>query len=87
MNALTTSTLGGVTLAIVLSRQFSAPRRGPEAICRRRPRILRSPTILGRRPGHLTSHLVPPHSVTVFNVRSQVAVVPLMFVADYELRL
>lgn len=24
-------------MAIVLSRQFSAPRRGPEAICRRRP--------------------------------------------------
>jgi Kef-type K+ transport system membrane component KefB len=47
--------------------------------------ILLGPSLLGRLPGHLTSHLFPPHALPYLNVLSQVAVVIFMFAVGYEI--
>jgi Kef-type K+ transport system membrane component KefB len=49
--------------------------------------VILGPSLLGRLPGRLTSHLFPSHVLPYLNVLSQVAVVIFMFGVGYEIEL
>jgi Kef-type K+ transport system membrane component KefB len=82
--------IGQVALLLALSSLVGlvAKRLGqPRVISQIIAGILLGPTVLGRLPGHLTSHLFPQATLAPMNVLANVAVVIFMFVAGYELDL
>jgi Kef-type K+ transport system membrane component KefB len=82
--------IGQVALLLALSSLIGlvAKRLGqPRVISQIVAGILLGPTVLGRLPGHLTSHLFPQATLVPMNVLANVAVVIFMFVVGYELDL
>jgi Kef-type K+ transport system membrane component KefB len=88
MDGLIAGVLGDVALVLVLSSLLGALARRcgqPRVVGQLLTGILLGPSLLGRLPGHLTSHLFPPAVLPFLTVLSQVAIVTFMFVVGYEL--
>jgi Kef-type K+ transport system membrane component KefB len=83
-----TTVIGDIALVIVVSLLLSALARRcgqPTVIGQILTGVLLGPSLLGRLPGHLTSHLFPPAVLPSLTSLAQVAVVIFMFTVGYEL--
>lgn len=88
MDDLITDVIGDVALVLVVSSLFGAAARWcrqPAVVGQILAGILLGPSLLGRLPGHLTSHVFPPAVLPPLTVLSQIAIVIFMFVVGYEL--
>ena len=88
MDVIIADVLGEIALVHVVSSLLGliAQRCGqPRVIGQIFAGILLGPTLLGRLPGHLTSHLFPKETLVPLNVLANVAIVIFMFVVGYEL--
>jgi Kef-type K+ transport system membrane component KefB len=82
--------IGDIALVILVSSLLGALARRcgqPTVIGQILTGILLGPSILGRMPGHLTSHLFPHSVLPSLTSLAQVAVVIFMFTVGYELEL
>jgi Kef-type K+ transport system membrane component KefB len=80
--------IGDIALVIVVSTLLSALARRcgqPGVVGQILTGILLGPSLLGRLPGHLTSHLFPHAVLPSLTALAQVAVVVFMFTVGYEL--
>jgi Kef-type K+ transport system membrane component KefB len=87
---LATVVIGDIALIILVSSLLGALARRcgqPTVIGQILTGILIGPSLLGRLPGHLTSHLFPPAVLPPIIALAQVAVVIFMFTVGYELDL
>ncbi len=83
-----TTVVGDVALVIFVSLLLSALARRcgqPAVIGQILTGVLLGPSLLGRLPGHLTTHLFPPAVLPSLTSLAQVAVVVFMFSVGYEL--
>jgi Kef-type K+ transport system membrane component KefB len=81
--------LGDIALVIVVSSVLSALARRcgqPVVIGQILTCVLLGPSVLGRIPGHLTSHLFPHQVLPYLSVLAQVAVAVFMFTVGYSTR-
>lgn len=88
MDVIIADVLGEIALVLIVSSLLGviAQRFGqPRVIGQILAGILLGPTLLGRLPGHLTSHLFPKETLVPLNVLANVAIVIFMFVVGYEL--
>jgi Kef-type K+ transport system membrane component KefB len=88
MDAIIASVIGDIALVFVIASLLGAAARKcgqPTVIGQIITGIILGPSLLGRLPGHLTSHLFPSHALPYLNVLSQVAVVIFMFAVGYEI--
>jgi Kef-type K+ transport system membrane component KefB len=88
MDATIAVVIGDIALVFVIASLFGAAARKcgqPAVIGQILTGVLLGPSLLGRMPGHLTSHLFPSHALPYLNVLSQVAVVVFMFTVGYEI--
>jgi Kef-type K+ transport system membrane component KefB len=82
--------IGDIALVFVISSVLGAVARRcgqPAVIGQILTGIMLGPSLLGRLPGHLTSHLFPGYALPYLNVLAQVAVVIFMFTVGYEIEL
>jgi Kef-type K+ transport system membrane component KefB len=80
--------IGDIALVFVIASLLGTVARRcgqPAVIGQILTGILLGPSLLGRLPGHLTSHLFPSNALPYLNVLSQVAVVIFMFAVGYEI--
>jgi Kef-type K+ transport system membrane component KefB len=80
--------IGDVALVFVIASLLGAAARKcgqPTVIGQILTGFILGPSLLGRLPGHLTSHLFPSPVLPYLNVMSQVAVVIFMFTVGYEI--
>ena len=83
-----TTVIGDIALVILFSSMLSvlARRCGqPTVIGQILTGVLLGPSLLGRLPGHLTTHLFPHSVLPSLTSLAQVAVVIFMFAVGYEL--
>jgi Kef-type K+ transport system membrane component KefB len=83
-----TTVIGDIALVIVVSTLLSALARRcgqPIVIGQILTGVLLGPSVLGRLPGHLTTHLFPHSVLPSLTSLAQVAVVTFMFTVGYEL--
>jgi Kef-type K+ transport system membrane component KefB len=83
-----TIVIGDVALVIVVSALLGALARclgQPTVIGQILTGVLLGPSLLGRLPGHLTSHLFPHQVLPYLTVLAQIAVVIFMFGVGYEI--
>jgi Kef-type K+ transport system membrane component KefB len=88
MDTLIAEVIGDIALVLVVSALLGAAARRcgqPRVVGQILSGILLGPSLLGRLPGHLTSHLFPRAALPFLTVLSQVAIVIFMFVVGYEL--
>jgi Kef-type K+ transport system membrane component KefB len=88
LDALIADVIGGIALVFVLASLLGAVARKcgqPVVIGQILTGVILGPSLLGRLPGHLTSHLFPMHVLPYLNVLSQVAVAIFMFAVGYEI--
>jgi Kef-type K+ transport system membrane component KefB len=88
MDLLISDAIGDVALILILAKIFglAAKRCGqPSVVGQIIAGIILGPTLLGRLPGHLNSHLFPKAVLPSLTILSQLAIVLFMFVAGYEL--
>jgi Kef-type K+ transport system membrane component KefB len=79
--------IGDIALIFVIASLLGALARRcgqPTVIGQILTGVILGPSLLGRLPGHLTSHLFPSHALPYLNVLSQIAVVIFMFAVGYE---
>jgi Kef-type K+ transport system membrane component KefB len=82
--------LGDIALVLVISSVLGAVARRcgqPAVIGQILTGVLLGPSVLGRLPGHLTSHLFPHQVLPSLTVLAQVAVAVFMFAVGYEIDL
>jgi Kef-type K+ transport system membrane component KefB len=80
--------IGDIALVFVIASILGAVARRcgqPAVIGQILTGIVLGPSLLGRLPGHLTTHLFPNDALPYLNVLSQVAVVIFMFAVGYEI--
>jgi Kef-type K+ transport system membrane component KefB len=90
LNTLVTTVIGDIALVIVVSSLLGAIARRcgqPVVIGQILTGVLLGPSVLGRLPGHLTSHLFPHAVLPYLTVLAQVAVAIFMFSVGYEVDL
>lgn len=90
LSTVTATVIGDIALVIVVSSLLGALARRcgqPVVVGQILTGVLLGPSILGRLPGHLTSHLFPHQVVPYLAVLSQVAVAIFMFAVGYEIDL
>ncbi len=88
MNNIATTVIGDVALVIVVSALLGALARRlgqPTVIGQILTGVLLGPSLLGRLPGHLTSHLFPHQVLPYLTTLAQIAVVIFMFGVGYEI--
>lgn len=88
VDALIPDIIGDIALIFVVASLLGALARKcgqPVVIGQILTGVILGPSLLGRLPGHLTSHLFPSHALPYLNVLSQVAVVIFMFAVGYEI--
>jgi K+:H+ antiporter len=88
MDTLIAPVIGDVALVLVVSMLLGAAARRcgqPTVVGQIMAGILLGASLLGRLPGHLTSHLFRPAVLTTMTALAQVAVVLFMFAVGYEL--
>jgi Kef-type K+ transport system membrane component KefB len=88
MNNLVTEIIAAVAAVLAVSMALGAVARRcgqPRVIGQVLAGIMVGPSVLGRLPGHLVSHLFPPAVLPSLTALGQVAVVIFMFVVGYEL--
>lgn len=88
MDSVAAVVIGDIALVIAISSSLGkvARRCGqPTVIGQILTGVLLGPSLLGRLPGHLTSHLFPHQVLAYLNVLAQVAIVIFMFVVGYEI--
>jgi K+:H+ antiporter len=87
-DAITAYVLADLALILALSSLMGALARRcgqPTVIGQILAGVVAGPTVLGRLPGHLSSHLFPHQVISYLAVLAQVAVVMFMFVVGYEI--
>lgn len=80
--------IGDVALVVVVSALLGALARRcgqPTVIGQILTGVVLGPSLLGRLPGHLTSHLFPHQVLPYLSVLAQIAVVIFMFGVGYEI--
>jgi Kef-type K+ transport system membrane component KefB len=90
VNTLVADVIGDIALVIVVSSVLGALARRcgqPVVIGQILTGVLLGPSLLGRLPGHLISHLFPHQVLPYLMVLAQVAVVAFMFTVGYEIDL
>jgi len=90
LNTIVTDVIGDIALVIVVSSVLGAVARRcgqPVVIGQLLTGVLLGPSVLGRLPGHLTSHLFPHQVLPYLTVLAQVAVAVFMFAVGYEIDL
>lgn len=88
MDTLIAEVIGDIAVILIASTLLGALARRcgqPTVVGQIVAGILLGPSLLGRLPGHLTSHLFPHAALSCLNVISQVAVTLFMFVVGYEM--
>ena len=88
MDAIIADVIGDIALVFVIASLLGALARKcgqPAVIGQILTGVILGPSLLGRLPGHLTSHLFPSHALPYLNVLAQVAVVIFMFAVGYEI--
>ncbi len=88
MDAVTAGVIGDIALVIVVSALLGAAARRcgqPTGIGQILTGVVLGPSLRGRLPGHLTSHLFPHQVLPYLTVLSQIAVVVFMFGVGYEI--
>jgi Kef-type K+ transport system membrane component KefB len=88
VDSIVATVIGDIALVFVVASLLGATARKcgqPAVIGQIITGILLGPSLLGRLPGHLTSHLFPAHVLPYLNVLAQVAVVIFMFSVGYEI--
>jgi Kef-type K+ transport system membrane component KefB len=88
LDATIAAVIGDTALVFVVASLLGAAARKcgqPAVIGQILTGVLLGPSLLGRLPGHLTSHLFPHEALPYLNVLSQVAVVVFMFTVGYEI--
>jgi K+:H+ antiporter len=88
IDTVTAYVLGDIALILALSSLLGALARRcgqPTVIGQILTGVVAGPTVLGRLPGHLTSHLFPHQVISYLTVLASVAVVMFMFVVGYEI--
>jgi Kef-type K+ transport system membrane component KefB len=88
MDAIIADVIGDIALVIAVSSLFGGIVRRcgiPAVVGQIIAGILLGPTLLGRLPGHLSSHLFPTTVLPYLDVIAQVAVVIFMFSVGYEI--
>jgi Kef-type K+ transport system membrane component KefB len=88
VDSVVAAVIGDIALVFVIASLLGAVARRcgqPAVIGQILTGILLGPSLLGRLPGHLTSHLFPSNALPYLNVLSQVAVVIFMFAVGYEI--
>ena len=90
MDAVAAEVIGDIALIFVVSSLLGAAARKcgqPAVIGQILTGLALGPTLLGRLPGHLTSHLFPSGALPYLNVLAQIAVVVFMFTVGFEIDL
>lgn len=90
LEVVTADVIGGVAIICLVTRLLGsvAQRLGqPAVIGWIVGGILLGPGLLGRLPGHLTTHLFPVEALPYFSVLAQFAIVVFMFTVGYEISL
>jgi Kef-type K+ transport system membrane component KefB len=88
VDAIVADVIGDLALVFIIASLLGALARKcgqPAVIGQIITGVVLGPSLLGRLPGHLTSHLFPSHVLPYLNVLSQVAVVIFMFAVGYEI--
>jgi Kef-type K+ transport system membrane component KefB len=88
LDTIVAEVIGDIALVIVVSSPLGAAARWcgqPTIIGQILAGLLLGPSLLGRLPGHLTSHLFPHQVLPYLTVLAQVAVVIFMFTVGYEI--
>lgn len=88
VDSIVASVIGDVALVFVIASLLAVAARKcgqPTVIGQILTGVVLGPSLLGRLPGHLTSHLFPGHALPYLNVLSQVAVAVFMFSVGYEI--
>ena len=88
VDTVTAYVIGDIALIIALSSLLGALARRcgqPTVIGQILAGVVAGPTLLGRLPGHLTSHIFPHQVISYLAVLAQVAIVVFMFVVGYEI--
>jgi Kef-type K+ transport system membrane component KefB len=88
LNTVVADVIGDIALVIVVSSVLGAVARRcgqPAVIGQIMTGVLLGPTVLGRLPGHVTSHLFPHEVLPYLTVLAQVAVAIFMFAVGYEI--
>lgn len=90
MNGIVANVIGDIALVIVISSALGALARRcgqPAVIGQLLTGVLLGPSMLGRLPGHLTSHLFPHQTLPYLTALAQIAVAIFMFSVGYEVDL
>ena len=77
MDSVAAAVIGAIALVFVIASLLGAVARRcgqPAVIGQILTGILLGPSLLGRLPGHLTSHLFPSDALPYLNVTGQVAI-------------
>ncbi len=88
MGSIVADVIGDIALVFVIASLLGAAARKcgqPAVIGQILTGVILGPSLLGRLPGHLTSHLFPSDVLPYLNVLSQVAVVIFLFAVGYEI--
>jgi Kef-type K+ transport system membrane component KefB len=88
VDATIAAVIGDIALVFVIASLLGAVARKfgqPAVIGQILTGVILGPSLLGRLPGHLTSHLFPRDALPYLNVLAQVAVVIFMFAVGYEI--
>jgi Kef-type K+ transport system membrane component KefB len=90
LDAIVSDVIGDIALVFVVASLLGMVARKcgqPAVIGQILAGFILGPSLLGRLPGHLPSHLFPSHALPYLNVLAQVAVVIFMFSVGYEIEL
>jgi K+:H+ antiporter len=88
LDSIVAAVIGDIALVFVIASLLGVAARKcgqPAVIGQILTGVVLGPSLLGRLPGHLTSHLFPSDALPYLNVLSQVAVVVFMFTVGYEI--
>lgn len=88
MNVIIADVIGDITLVLIVASLLGSVARRwgvPVVVGQILAGIMLGPSLLGRLPGHVNTHLFPPAILPYLNVISQVAIVMFMFSVGYEL--
>jgi Kef-type K+ transport system membrane component KefB len=80
--------IGDIALVLAVSSLLGATARRcgqPAVIGQILTGVLLGPSLLGRLPGHLTSHLFPQQALPYLSMLAQVGVIVFMFAVGYEI--
>lgn len=88
LDSIVATVIGDIALVFVIASLLGSAARKcgqPVVIGQILTGVVLGPSLLGRLPGHPTSHLFPSNALPYLNVLSQVAVAIFMFTVGYEI--